>query len=221
MKKTLLLALAISLCLGEVTFTSCNKSAKAQEATPEKGIETGAVDQPVMDAPDNSSETDLLLKEGAVGPFAIGARFPKPGQVPQTKFEIKQTSRVEYGEGEEWTETVDNVIYEGSVIMELTKGENNTIGNIMVLSPKVKTAEGIGVGSTIEDFYGTYENVELWFTYVSGMIVLGCDKYERCQFLLSESDCKKDLMSNIESDMTVLKPSDFKKGAKIKSIRLF
>ncbi len=173
---------------------------------------------------DNINDKDFSIIKGAVGPFSVGAKFPGAGQVPQSNFTIKRTSRTEMGEGEEYTVVVDKVMFDNNEIMELTKSfDDNTIDEIKVFSPMVKTAEGIGVGSTIDEFYNTYNDVKLWFTYISGMFIMECDKYENCQFLLSESDFKHNLNDSkyYQSDYITLKPSDFKKGAKIVSIRVF
>lgn len=162
----------------------------------------------------------LALAKKAAGPFVVGAKFPSLGKFPQSNFTIKME---DYEEGLE--EYADYEVLDGeTIIMKLVKcndvNDEDIIGEITVYSPEMKTAEGIGVGSTIEEFYNTYNNVELC-AFFTGNIVLECDQYKGCQFMLSESDYKKDLWSDFDSDMKVLKPSDFKTGAKIKAIRIY
>lgn len=175
-------------------------------------------------ANDNSVDKDLTITKSGVGPFAIGAKFPAAGPVPGSKLTIKRTSRTEIGEGEEYTVVIDQVMFDNETVMELVKDyDANTINEIKILSTRVKTAEGIGVGSTIETFFNTYSSADLGFTYISGLLMMMCDEYESCQFLLSELDFKYDLTNGkyYQSDYITLKPSDFKPGAKIVAIRRF
>ena len=99
------------------------------------------------------------------------------------------------------------------------KNQTDKIDEIIILSSRYKTKEGIGVNSDIDDFIANYPNYRLWWTYVGDMYVLDSeDVGGDIQFLLDAEDCI--ITPKSDSDMTILKRSDFKKGSKIKKIRV-
>jgi hypothetical protein len=94
---------------------------------------------------------------------------------------------------------------------------SDNIGSITVLSPKYMTNEGIGVGSTIEEFTEKYPDPKLWYTYVSGMYIIETDKLN-IQFMLREKDFSGTMV--IKGDMTTLNYSDFAPESKIIKVRI-
>lgn len=171
---------------------------------------------------DLSEENTIKITNKSVGQFTVGTAFPKSGQVPQSDLTIKQESHTEIGEGDDYTVVVDIVMSGKDKVMELYKGvSNNNIDEIMVYSSKAKTTEGIGVNSTLEEFFNAYNNASLGYSPYSshGMIILECTKYENCQFLLPMSYLKQE--PDVQGDWIELKPSDFKSGAKIEKVRVF
>src|SRR5699024_6090741 len=99
-----------------------------------------------------------------------------------------------------------------------TKTYTDTLGEIIIHSPRYSTEEGVGVGTTLETFIATYPNYELWYTSVSDRYVVEAQQ-SSIQFLLKEADFTGNITP--KSEITMLDTADFKKGAQIQKIRLY
>ena len=160
-----------------------------------------------------------LIKEHGVDIFRIGKQIPFNTENYTIKKEIVT-----------FEEAIEEPIYEVfenrqkifSISPEYDYDREqftDKIGDIIVYSGKFRTAEGIGVGSSIEDFVRTYPDFIVWWTYISDRYVLDTKQYRHFQFELDGEDYLKEV--EINGDMTVLNLSDFKKGSKIKKIRIY
>lgn len=97
---------------------------------------------------------------------------------------------------------------------------------IVVLTSKVRTLRGIGVGSTINDFFDKYPDAELTYSYISGengmdqlsgaRLQTDLDLFHTITFFVDMKYYTKEL--DIDGDYMVLKKSDFNLYAPIKSI---
>ncbi|HET7361647.1 MAG TPA: hypothetical protein VFI78_06920 [Salinimicrobium sp.] len=169
---------------------------------------------------ENKNEAEnFLISEGRVGNFVLGESIPGSSD----KFQIEKIMKTRFTEGGKVTEPVYVVSKNGNTLLHLRPRFENreydqVIQEIWVLSPKYKTADGIGVNSTLEEFKQTYPDSRLWYTYVSDRYVLESNAVS-AQFLLDENDFIGEM--NVDEVMEPLKISDFKEGATIKKIRLY
>ena len=78
--------------------------------------------------------------------------------------------------------------------------------------------DGIGVGSTLEEFVQVFPEYRLWSTYISDQYVVETEGI-KAQFILD----KEGVIGTVDynSDSTDLTLSDFKDGTQIISIRIF
>ena len=170
-----------------------------------------------------------MLKENGVEPFFTGNNMPDEAagytiekKIVRRDFEDETDTMVTY------TMSVYFIFDNGVNVFEIetafdfdSKESSDIIGEITILSDKYKTAEGIGVNSTIQDFITAYPDYTVWYTYISGMYVIETKQLE-VQFLLDGDDyIGKEIEIEIEGDIVFLKSADFKKDAKIKSVRIF
>ncbi len=167
-------------------------------------------------------DNDYLLLDDGVGDFKIGGSIPFPES--SDNYEINEEVQIRMTEEGEFKETVYIVKKEGEEIMQLklkydfnTEQYTKNIDEIIVTSSLVKTPEGIGIGSTMNDFIKIYPDYDLWYTYVSGMYVIET-KNINAQFILDKKDFIGEL--DITGDVITLKKSDFKQDAKILKIRV-
>jgi hypothetical protein len=162
--------------------------------------------------------SQFVLSKNAVGSFSIGAKLPKAGTY--TGYEVRKVVERTEAEGEVREEVSYLILSEGEQIMELQSDYKNSqlIGEILVKSPIVKNAKGIGVGSTINDFTELYSNYKLWYTYVSNRYVLESGN-DGIQFILDN----KGFMGTTKgtSAQETVNKKDFNTTTAITAIRLF
>ena len=123
--------------------------------------------------------------------------------------------------GEEASSYIFNwsdVFYANEKLMEVEINSSGTIAVISVVSPKIVTSEGIGVGSTINDFIEAYPNYQIWWSYISDMCVIESNDHD-FQCILNYGDLN--LAPTITGDRTLLNKGDFSTAAQIERIRLF
>ncbi|ANQ50383.1 hypothetical protein MY04_3015 [Flammeovirga sp. MY04] len=168
-----------------------------------------------------SVDENFLISGVSAGKFKVGREIP----VNFDKFQLYKDSREIHSEDGIQSQIYYNVFYGDDVVMQVTprydynkKAWDHKISEIVIQSDKFKTAKGIGVNSTIEEFIAQYPDYEIWYTYISGIYVIE-SKSERAQFMLDENDFIGKI--EIENDLNVLSKTDFKQNSKIKSIRLF
>jgi hypothetical protein len=164
------------------------------------------------------------LETKAVGIFMIGQEVPKlPEDLKMRHF--VEAELTEEGPGEELTHNV--IFNQLEDVVELIMDhqmteehhEDKDILEMWVLSNYYETAEGIGVGSTIEEFERVYPDVEVWYTYVSGRFIMETETLPDVQFMLSEDNYMK--TPSAHADMEILKLEDFESGSKISKIRVY
>lgn len=165
-----------------------------------------------------------LIKEGGIDMFLIGHAIPTQAD----GYLITKSMETRWEEGDEFTVPVYTISEEGQNVLKIepfydynTGLYSEEIGDIYILSDKFKTVENIGLKSTIEEFVAAYPDFEIWFSYVSDRYVIETKRLANIQFLLDGSDFIEEGGPKFESDMTILQPSEFKKGSKIKAIRIY
>ncbi|KXX69804.1 hypothetical protein [Flammeovirga sp. SJP92] len=172
-----------------------------------------------------SQDEEFLIQENQAGIFKVGEDIPRVDARGlfyrmEEKFDVVSTPD---GDIE-----VPYVLFsiDGENLVKLALELDHSIGaytdeikEITVLSPKYKTAKGIGVGSSIENFIEQYADYKLWYTYISDMYVIDTKTLKSTQFLLNGEDYVEEV--DFDNDYTPLLESKFKEGAKIQTIRFF
>jgi len=208
------------LILSAILLSSCGS---------ENSAENNQTQQTQTEEQQAEASSKYMLKENGVEPFFTGNNMPDEAagytiekKIVRRDFEDETDTMVTY------TMSVYFIFDNGVNVFEIetafdfdSKESSDIIGEITILSDKYKTAEGIGVNSTIQDFITAYPDYTVWYTYISGMYVIETKQLE-VQFLLDGDDyIGKEIEIEIESDIIFLKSADFKKDAKIKSVRIF
>ncbi|MFD1293795.1 hypothetical protein ACFQ5N_08110 [Lutibacter holmesii] len=167
---------------------------------------------------------NFTISTNAAGDFKIGSEIVLP--TANDAFELEKNIVTKMVEGNEEEETVYTVIENNEKLLDLktvasieTDKTVEKINEVIVLSPKFKTTEGIGVSSTIEEFIAAYPAYKLWYTYVGDLYVLET-KSVNGLFILSKNDFTKGELE-ITSDQMNLKKSDFKSTAKIIEVKIY
>lgn len=128
-------------------------------------------------------------------------------------------------EGETWDEPKTVVSDKDGVLVDLVHAQDHRMGNyvefveeIMVHSPKLKNRQGIGVGSTIQEFEKAYPFSKIYYTYISETtwLEIGIPGY---QFYI---DTPKDIHKkvNINSDLMELSKHLFDANTPIRYVRI-
>lgn len=166
---------------------------------------------------------DYLITHGAAGPFALKAGLPRAGEYIGYQLVRKAEKRdspdgpyevISYEcqiDGVTHLELFPNTEEDGS--------EGGWIEEIRILSDLYKTKTGVGVGSTIEEFYFAYDDAEAWYTYISDHFWLATPQVNGAQFQMQASDYAEH--PAFDSDLTELDKRKFKAKSQIESIRIF
>lgn len=171
--------------------------------------------------PDKHSGTSekMTVKENGIDIFIIGKQIPFNTVNYSIKKEIvtfeeaiEEPVYIVLENGQEMFNIRPKFDYDKEVFTD-------KIEAITVFSNKFKTVEGIGVGSSIEDFVKTYHHFKTWYSYIGGQYWIETEQYKRLRFILDENDYLKEI--KFDSDLTKTELSDFKKQSKIKEIRIF
>ena len=170
---------------------------------------------------------DYLISSKAVGRFEIGAQIALPYPPDEDIYRFERSERTETREGSD-EKIIEYTFVEYNDTMLIVKPlydydngvYTDKTGEIIIYSENYKTKEKIGINTSIDDFITMYPNNKFWWTYVSDTYVLESEDIDgNVQFVLNADDCI--ITPSTDSDMTILKRSDFKKDAKIKKIRVF
>ncbi|HET8808800.1 MAG TPA: hypothetical protein VFM65_00860 [Flavobacteriaceae bacterium] len=195
-----------------LALTACKENQK-------KSVETSGEEKQVNKTLNES--TIGKISEGKVASFEIGDKIPQNIK----KYQIQQKEQTRYTEGGPVKEVIYILSKEGEKHLVLkpefdpsTKSYNQTIAEIFVFSEKYKTAENIGVGSTLTEFSKAYPDFKIWYTYVSDRYVAE-NSNSSIQFLLNEKDFKGNIQP--EEVKVPLQLDDFSEGAKISKIRIY
>lgn len=215
-------ALHFFLILGCLFLIGCNSNPDKKDPESSKLEEQDQKDKDSLSTQNNSTaaEANFLIEDRAAGDFELG----KPIPVSLENYSITKVQQTRTTEEGPTEETV-YIVAEGDteILSMLPAIDHNTgettgdIGELRISSRKFKTAEGIGVGSTLQEFIDTYPDHRIWYTYVSDMYVVEAEGVE-AQFLLDEEDFIGKM--DVTSAMTPLKEDDFRKGADIRMIRM-
>lgn len=195
-------------------FLACNdqkRSAGDYSASPE--TQTSQEDT-------TATEDNFLIEKRSAGEFKLGAPIP----VALEGYSITREQQVRTTEEGPTTETVFSIKEGNEELLkilpafDMNTGEStDDIGEMRIISDKFRTKEGIGAGSTLEEFIKAYPHYKIWYTYVSDMYVVETEEVE-AQFLLEGEDFIGE--KKISSEMTPLKKEDFRKGAQISIVRM-
>ena len=190
-----------------------NETQKAQEIEKEKW----------WNPTPNSGSFKYLISNKSVGEFKIGQQMIPP--YPSDIYKIEKGIRKERIEGESVEIDEYRVFENGNLVLIMETSYDfdankysDIIDEIVVVSEKFKTKEGIGVNSTIDDFIKSYPKYKLWWAYIRDIYVINSESIGNIQFLLDADDFIPE--PKIDSEITYLKYADFKKGSKIKRIRV-
>ncbi|MCB1215049.1 MAG: hypothetical protein KDK66_06180 [Deltaproteobacteria bacterium] len=131
-----------------------------------------------------------------------------------------QKTRVESREGYEYKVYQS---YQGAdLVLEAWAAEDNTsIEQFEIFSPDFKTSQGLGVGVSIEELIKKCPNYKIWHSYVADKYILECPALESLQFQLDKKDYLGPKQVQAKQDQVFLKKEDFKKDAKVISVRIF
>lgn len=207
----------VTISVFALIFLSCN-DAQNKKPSNESGENSAKEEAVVM------ISAEQLITGESVGKFRIGRSIP--GKESVAPYQISRETITTTTEEGPYEETVYVLKDKDKVLMHLkpefdyeTMQYNRKTGEIVVFSDQFKTEKGIGVHSTMEEFIKTYHDFKLWYTYVSGMFIIETPGLD-AQFILDQEDFIGDV-SNVDSEITNLEISDFRKGAKIKQVRIF
>ena len=134
------------------------------------------------------SQDSILISGNQVSIFQVGKKVPNIGLI--NEFIISKQEEMFSQEGEDYYLDVYYVQLDSDTIISIQSDyeSKDIIGQIFILSGKIRTKEGIGIGSTIEDFTLKYNDYSIWWTYISDMCVIDTRKYDKVQFILDVSD---------------------------------
>jgi len=213
-KYHLYLSLTISLLL----FT-CRQDNNADDIVKPEVTETPRINK----SKDKADPDRYVISDLRAGPFKVGAELPGPTTMMKYQMRIEQRTR--HTEEGPVNESITIISENGEDLLWLKPGlistnadYDNTIREIVIISPKYKTRENIGVGSTIGNFIKAYPTHGSWYTYVSDMWVVETPSVQ-AQFIVDGNDFIGP-NPEIKSEQAELSILDFRETGKIKSIRI-
>lgn len=174
-----------------------------------------------IDVGDPIYDGEFIIMESTAGDFRPGNPLPNEGEgekyvVQKVESEFQEEGetyvKTEYKikEDEDWTLIIGPDIW----------GEDATrIGDIIVIHKKYKTARGICVGSTIEEFVEQYDEYKISWSYISDRYLIETPYLKNVQFELDGDDYPG--QPDFDSDETILNKDKFKTDSQIRSIRIF
>lgn len=206
-----------------VFVSSCGEPA-APTDLPDEAEKTTISTEPTENAaepaaPEPTEAPNAVITEGKVGSFILQQPMPESG------YTVTKEMKTSEGEGE--AEPVYLVKDGETLLLEITpvfsvetEDFTDQPGAILVYDSRFKTAEGIGVGSSIEELMATYDGVELWYTYVSGLFVAEAKGVNNIQFLVDPNAyIGKTKLEG--SDQISLTKEDFKANTSIVNVRVY
>ena len=174
------------------------------------------------------SETEVktcyAVTDSCAGPFKIGQAIPDS----VAGFTMAETMVNTIAEGESYD--VPTYIYKGmdgesvkiTPVYDTVNGRfTDKIGEIIIDSNLFRTEKGIGIKFALNEFLGAYPDSRIWFTHESDMYVIDTPQLKNVQFILDGNDYQGTDPRLSSTEPVMLDASDFKKNAKIKSIRIF
>lgn len=213
MKRLVLSAVAFLL------LVACGGQDVSEETTETTEVTSQEEKVIIEEAPVNS----IILSENIVGIFELGKEVPSsiPSELSMRQF----TEEVKSSDGQV-VEHVHNVVFNQlEDLVELTMNqtgehhEDKLIQEMLVLSNYYETAEGIAVGSTIEDFQAAYGDATAWYSKTLDAYLLETESILGTQFILDASACSK--KPGGSTDLIKMNFNKFTEGSKIAKIRVY
>ena len=181
-------------------------------------VESDTITSEANEKPELVEIKTWLIENDGCELVLLGESIPELGE----DYNVEFVTETRMEEGEEYNISMA-IISEGNERLlecELAgEGTDAAVYGIHIYSDRFKTAEGIGVGSTREEFVDTYPDYTLWYTYVGGFTTFDTPKYSALQFQMNMDDYLPEL--EFSSDMEMLSPDDFKEAARINKIRFY
>src|SRR5687767_14928737 len=203
MIKPQIFLLIILICV----VCACSQNNKSTKAERDETTGSELNDEPVTPVDKVSEKEKYLISDSTVGPFKIGGELPGPATMMKYRMRVEQITR--QSEDGATTESVTIIAEDDEDLLWIKPGllataedHDSRIYEIIVLSPKYRTPENIGVGSTIFDFQKTYPDYHVWYTYVSEMFVIESESIQ-AQFILDKNDYTGPEIE-VESEVTPL-----------------
>jgi len=214
--------LLFPILLSGVILFSCDdsKQSKNDEAVDSENSESSDVDssdsknEPISD----NKQTWQISDDGCL--LATPGE-PDPDLDDNFKVDFRVESRME--EGETYDVPKAFIFQNKELLVECEmdqQGDTAEISGLKIHSNRFKTEEGIGVGSTMEEFMSTYPEFRLWYTYVGDFITFDTPEYSSIQFHINRADYLPEEIL-FDTDMEILDPKDFKEDAEIAVVRIY
>ncbi|CAM1345523.1 hypothetical protein [Tenacibaculum amylolyticum] len=162
---------------------------------------------------------NYTITHGQAGPFTINSAFPGEGEYLGYDLVKKQT--IHYAEDGIDTLTIFHAQKEGitHIIIHPKYDNEALIGELEVISPLYETKAGIGVGSSINDFYSYYNDAEALYTFISDNFWLETKAVNGAQFQFQRKLYKGS--PDTFEDLTILERNKIDTKGRISKIRLF
>ncbi|PWJ44218.1 hypothetical protein BC781_101568 [Sediminitomix flava] len=168
----------------------------------------------------NYYSSDYIITYGQAGPFTLNSAFPgKEGEY--MGYQLVQRKQIRYAEDGADTLTTFHAQKDGITHIIIHPKYNNDalIGGLEVVSALYETKHGVGVGSSLYDFYAIYPDAKGYYTFVSDMYWVEYPVMEGIQFLIDAKACKTE--PDAFSDLTVIEKSNLNLKSRITGIRIF
>ncbi|HUR31458.1 MAG TPA: hypothetical protein VMZ69_08485 [Saprospiraceae bacterium] len=202
---------------------SCTRSGISNKETNKPGDINSKEAPSTTTKPEVIDKEKYLIANNQAGPFKIGSELPGPATLMKYQMRVEQmTFSSEEGP---ITEFVTVISEYGHTLLWLKPGivsdgmnTDKTIKEIIVISPKYKTIDKIGVGSSIAEFQNAYPENRIWYAIGSEMYIIETAGLD-AQFIIDKSDYVG-IRPDTIVDQLELKTEDFQSKGKIKRIRL-
>ena len=228
--------LKLTLIIAAIAFVNCNTN-ENNEANSQTNTELENLkleneklkrEKEIADSLSNVKkikvEDKFLISNSKVGDFQIGEIV---NMDISNGYIIEKATRSEFIEGDTYEYPILKMSLNGDLHLSVQTTseskddfENSPIQEITVISNKYLTNEGIGVGSTIKEFFEEYPNSELYHYVETNQYCIRNNS--TTYFLTSEDFIGKIDWDNQESHLVAkLKVSDFKTDSKISQIIVY
>jgi hypothetical protein len=164
----------------------------------------------------NEEKLSIAISPGQVGDFKIGDKI---NDIKLTNSQTMSSVEVPVGEGEtevRWFLKDNNL-----ELLKFSEGESNTIREIEVLSPLYQTEKKIGTGSPLKKLTEAYEEITIWYTYITDRFIAETPQLSNIQFNIDPEAFIGDRISLYKTDMIELSADQFSPDAKILTIRVY
>lgn len=164
-------------------------------------------------------EVPKIIESKSIGQIKIGQDIDKIIPTTSQKFTNKIVTNTGE-EGDVYEETVFTLFESNEEMLQLTGDTEKNVDVITIISNKYKTKNGIGVGSSIDEFIKTYPDYKIYYSYISGFSWLET-KIVDVQFMIDIKNFTGKEDDLMQGDLVELKRENFKKDTKIFKVRIF